>query len=281
MFVRTLLGAMAMLAAAGPAAQEDFASTAALLNEIRARGCGSRPGVEQALRTDQRLDAVARRIAQAEDFDSALSVSGYRASNATVLHIEAQSGPSGVQRLLETTFCDAVADRRFQDLGTAHRSQEVWIVLAAPLEFIDTLDPATLAARVLDLTNRARARTQHCGATTFPPAAPLTALPELDRVAQAHADDMAARRTLTHLGRDGSNVRERVTRAGYASRAVAENIAEGQPDAFIVVRRWLESPDHCANLMGPDYTRMGVAYAVSDQATGQSYWVQILAAPRD
>jgi len=61
---------------------------------------------------------------------------------------------------------------------------------------------------------------------------------------------------------------------------VAENIASGQKDADDVVRTWLESPGHCANLMNPDMRDMGVAYAFDASSTDGIYWVQVFAARR-
>ena len=43
---------------------------------------------------------------------------------------------------------------------------------------------------------------------------------------------------------------------------------------------WLASPTHCANVMNPDFTQMGAAYAVELQAETVIYWTQVLGAPR-
>jgi len=273
-----LLPAVLVCATALPA-QETSTDLVDLTNSIRASGCGNRPGVAEPLRPAAKLDSVAAKVAGGIDFERALTHSGYRASSATVLHIEAMSGIGAVQKFLEGKFCNSVTDAKFEDIGIARHELEYWIVLAAPLEFPDTIDRAVVNERVLDLTNRARARKQKCGYRTFAPAGPLTASAKLDAAALGHAQDMAARNELTHTGHDGSSVRERVTRAGYAWQGVAENIAEGQPDAFVVVRDWLESPHHCENLMNPDYTQMGIGYAIGNQQTGQSYWVQVFARP--
>jgi uncharacterized protein YkwD len=251
-----------------------------LTNAIRASGCGDLPGAAALLRSDPRLQATAQRMSTGTDFEAALRASDYRASTATVLEIEAQSGPAAVRGFLEGRFCPSVVNPDFRDMGVASRGREFWIVLAAPLEFPDEHERAAVAERVLELTNQARARARSCGNREFPPAPPVAAASLLDAAAQRHADDMAARNALTHTGSDGSSVRERVSGAGYAWRAVAENIAEGQPTAYVVVRDWLESPEHCANLMDPAYTQMGIAFAVSDEGAGQSYWVQVFAAPR-
>jgi uncharacterized protein YkwD len=272
-----LAGVVAAMTAAS--ASDSLVNSVAVANEIRTHGCDGRPGV-MPLRLEPKLDAAAQRIAAGQSFEAALSASGFAARAATVLNFEVVSGIGAVQELLAGEFCKVITDPTFATLGIARRGSEIWIVLAAPLEFADTLDRAILNDRILDLTNRARARTQHCGTRKYPSAAPLSASAVLDQVARAHAEDMAARHLLTHAGHDGSSVRERVTRAGYASPAVAENIADGQPDAFIIVRDWLESPEQCMNLMDPQYSQMGVGYALSDEEGGRAYWAQVLAAPQ-
>jgi uncharacterized protein YkwD len=34
------------------------------------------------------------------------------------------------------------------------------------------------------------------------------------------------------------------------------------------------------NLMDPQYSQMGVGYALSDEEGGRAYWAQVLAAPQ-
>lgn len=78
------------------------------------------------------------------------------------------------------------------------------------------------------------------------------------RAAQAHSDDMARRRFFSHTSPDGGTVVTRLRAQGVAIRAVAENIASGQPTAQEVVRGWLSSPGHRANIENCTYTRQGV-----------------------
>jgi uncharacterized protein YkwD len=47
-----------------------------------------------------------------------------------------------------------------------------------------------------------------------------------------------------------------------------------------VVQGWLDSPDHCENIMDPRFTEMGIAYAPGQVSRRGLYWVQLLAAPR-
>lgn len=136
------------------------------------------------------------------------------------------------------------------------------------------------ARRILQLTNEARAVSRTCDDTTFPARGRLTLNSRLNSAAQSHARDMASANYFSHIGRDGSTVGDRVTRAGYAWRAVGENIAAGQRSAEEVVRGWLESPGHCKNIMSGAYTQLGVGFSTNTAARYQTYWVQNFAAPR-
>jgi uncharacterized protein YkwD len=60
--------------------------------------------------------------------------------------------------------------------------------------------------------------------------------------------------------------------AFYHSTGVAENIATGQPFASDAVVVWLHSPGHRANILGRNYSRIGVAGFVAPN--GKTYWVQ-------
>jgi uncharacterized protein YkwD len=71
----------------------------------------------------------------------------------------------------------------------------------------------------------------------------------------------------------------RATRAGYSWASVAENVAGGQTTAEEVVKTWLASPGHCANLMNPRYSESGVARATDPDSEHVVYWVQVFAAP--
>lgn len=137
-----------------------------------------------------------------------------------------------------------------------------------------------MARRVLELTNRARSAARRCGSETFAATRPLVASPALAKAAGGHAHDMAEHGYFAHRARDGSTVGQRATRAGYRWRAIGENIAAGPPTADAVVQGWLNSPEHCANLMRPHFTDMGIAFAINTEGKHRVYWVQVFGAPR-
>jgi stress response protein SCP2 len=100
----------------------------------------------------------------------------------------------------------------------------------------------------------------------------------LAAAAQAHSDDMVRRDFFSHANPDGQQVWDRALAQGYAYRKVAENIAAGQRSAAEVVRGWMDSPGHRANILDGELTQIGVGHAL-----GGGYgttWTQVFGTPR-
>jgi uncharacterized protein YkwD len=138
---------------------------------------------------------------------------------------------------------------------------------------------ATINARVISLVNAARSKGARCGSARRPSVPPLREMPELKEAATRHARDMARTNYFEHRGRDGSEPKDRVLRAGYRARLTGENIAYGPDSAEEVVAGWLASPGHCENIMDARFEHIGVGFAVG-RGRGRVYWVQNFGAPR-
>jgi uncharacterized protein YkwD len=102
---------------------------------------------------------------------------------------------------------------------------------------------------------------------------------ELDAAAEAHARDMAARGYFDHVAPDGATPTERLARTGYRWSLSGENIAYGKMTPAEVVRGWLASPGHCANVMEPRFRETGFGIASGSSTETPLYWVQTLASP--
>jgi len=94
--------------------------------------------------------------------------------------------------------------------------------------------------------------------------------PALEAAARAHAEDMAAREYFSHDDPEGKSFVDRFRLAGVRFRAGAENIAWGQRSSSEVLRAWMASDGHRANLLNARYRRLGLGYA-------EGYWVQTFA----
>jgi uncharacterized protein YkwD len=129
---------------------------------------------------------------------------------------------------------------------------------------------ASYEARVIDLINAERVNT---GLSALSPQG------QLGSAAQLHSVDMACNNYFSHTGLDGSNSGERAQRQGYSSSYVGENIAAGYSSPESVVQGWMNSPGHKANILGADYTEIGVGYAFGDNSDYGAYWTAVFASP--
>jgi uncharacterized protein YkwD len=84
---------------------------------------------------------------------------------------------------------------------------------------------------------------------------------------------------MDHTGRDGSSPAQRVTRSGYRWRETGENLASGIMTPDEVVAGWLGSPHHCANLMDPAFTEVGVGFGVNARDERGVYWAMEFGRP--
>lgn len=145
-------------------------------------------------------------------------------------------------------------------------------VLAEPSSLAYT-DPPPAYMSLMSAVNDARAHPRMCGSQSFGAASPVQWNGRLERAAEGHTMDMVMHGYFAHVGSDGSTVGTRVSRVGYDWRRVGENLAHAYRPANEVVQLWLDSPGHCANLMHPGYSEMGVS-------EHDGYWTQVFGRPR-
>ena len=149
------------------------------------------------------------------------------------------------------------------------------LIAAALLMFSPNVPKAqaTVRSEVIRLVNLVRSQGTVCGTQTFGPRGSLSANGSLNKAAQKHSTYMARRRVLSHTGSNGSSVGQRARQARYNFTTIGENIGVGQNNARQIVRGWLDSPSHCANLMRSDFNEAGVGRARC--VRGQWYWTMM------
>jgi uncharacterized protein YkwD len=110
--------------------------------------------------------------------------------------------------------------------------------------------------------------------------APLRICKEIQKAAQNYASYMARENFYSHKGKDGSNVGDRLTQAGYRWRSaksgsfIGENIAAGQTSVVAVMNDWAMSPSHRSNILNRNFTHVGFGRAQSRESKFGVYWVQ-------
>jgi uncharacterized protein YkwD len=140
---------------------------------------------------------------------------------------------------------------------------------------LPTPDPAPPAGAqiVLDLVNLVNLERRNQGL------APLTVNAKLTRAAQIHADDMARLDRMEHTlnGVAQPTLQSRAEHVGYAFSWLGENIAYNFPDAGSVHFAWMNSSGHRANILGANFTEVGIAIARNSR--GELYYCQVFGRP--
>lgn len=126
--------------------------------------------------------------------------------------------------------------------------------------------PSPLSAderMLVELTNRERAE------AGLPPLRPES---RLATAAREHSANMARQQKMDHV-LDDKGPTERVRDAGYDGFGWGENIAFGQQTPAQAIEVWMNSPGHRANILGEQYTHIGVGI-VRDRR-GIPYYTQV------
>lgn len=247
------------------------ADVADAVNAARSHGCAAGHAAA-ALRGNRHLDEVARQLAAGLPLREAEQRADYHATSSFSVSISPVTAGGDISQSVLAQFCAQITKPAFSEIGVWRQGSQVWIVLAEPFAPPPTGERAVIARRVLELVNAARAQPRRCGVQSFAAAAPLRGNALLEKAALGYAQDMARHAFMDHTGRDGSSPQQRISAAGYAWVEAGENLASGVMSADEVVTGWLHSPGHCANLMYPAYTEMGVAFAVNPRDAAGVYW---------
>jgi len=136
-----------------------------------------------------------------------------------------------------------------------------------------TRTPArTLRSAVVCLVNQERAR-YHLPA--------LRQVPKLVASAQGYTGEMVRDDFFSHTGPGGSTPGARIAAAGFQWSWMGENIASGFTTPLSVVTAWMGSQGHCANILSPAFTDIGVGvspHAVAP-AVGGATWTEDFGLP--
>ncbi|HEY8593779.1 MAG TPA: CAP domain-containing protein [Devosiaceae bacterium] len=103
---------------------------------------------------------------------------------------------------------------------------------------------------------------------------PLALNDRLQRHAEYQARLMAERDTLSHDLGPGLGLRERSDKFGYHG-VIGENVAAGYRTLSDVLDGWMASQGHRRNLLRPNFSEFGLAYATlprSRKARQHIYW---------
>jgi hypothetical protein len=89
----------------------------------------------------------------------------------------------------------------------------------------------------------------------------LTTSEALTRIAQMKADDMAAKGYFAHVSPEGVTPWHWFQEGGYTFTYAGENLAVDFTESADVERAWMNSPKHRENILGTQFTEIGIATA--------------------
>ena len=120
------------------------------------------------------------------------------------------------------------------------------------------------ADKVIELVNAARAKEG---------LSPLTKDTTLTNLSNIRSKETAT--LFSHQRPDGTSWSMVLKQNNVSYTSAAENIAAGQNTPEAVVKEWMNSPSHRANIMNSKYNKLGVSCYVDQNAPYRYYWEQL------
>lgn len=100
---------------------------------------------------------------------------------------------------------------------------------------------------------------------------------ELSNVARIKSNDMKDKGYFSHTSPTYGSPFDMMKSFGIRYSYAGENIAMGQRTPEEVMRGWMNSQGHRNNILNPNFTEIGVGYAVDKN--GRAYWTQMFIRP--
>jgi len=173
-------------------------------------------------------------------------------------------------------------------------TMKVVVIETKVVSRIPKLSPQ-LIKEYLSVINNARAKEHECGSNKiFSATTPLKWSEKLYKASFEHTNDLVKSQTFAHdgsgtesdwtgyvLGKQ-SSLQERVETYNYNWKYIGENIGAGTviDSAEKMVKGWLKSPNHCVNLMNPNYTEVGMVMIKEEGSLYTHYWTQDFGQPK-
>jgi uncharacterized protein YkwD len=127
----------------------------------------------------------------------------------------------------------------------------------------DSICPNNQEQELIDLINQER---QKAGLSS------LKTDVRLMKAARQHSAQMAVKNFFGHSGYDASSLREKFAKAGYPMTIAAENIAAVHATPDSVLRAWMKSPGHRANILNKSVREIGIGYYYLRHSPYVHYW---------
>ena len=133
----------------------------------------------------------------------------------------------------------------------------------SPSHAHDSICPNNQEQELIDLINQER---QKAGLSF------LKTDVRLMRTARRHSAEMASKNFFGHAGHDAPSLRDKFANAGYPMTIAAENIAAAHATPGNVLKAWMRSPGHRANILNKSVREIGIGYCYLRHSPYMHYW---------
>lgn len=238
-----------------------------LINEERKKSGLAEYKIEEQLKNaaNQRVREIANGVAKSTALqDNGIQFSSYSENSIiadmSVNDIFNQILKSSKNLILNKTFTHAAVGV-YESNG---RKYWVMIYVASRNNDItrDKLDIAKERERVLQLANNARKENSVSSS--------LVLDSKLNEAAQKRAEELI--KLFSHTRPNGTEFLTVLKEYNITYNTCGENVANGQVDADDVMKSWLNSPGHRANILNSKFAKLGVGVF---EYNNSLYWVQL------
>lgn len=182
--------------------------------------------------------------------------------NTIKLTVKGKANGSATIKVYTKKYSASTAQEIVVNVGNAGNNSDGEIIVDDISESSDTGN--SREDKVVELVNKER---KAAGKNA------LQSDDELNAIAEVRAKEIAEK--FDHTRPNGESCFSALDEAGYSYRSAAENIALNYNDsADEVVKIWMNSSGHKANILNDDVTKIGVGYY---EINGKHYWVQVFA----
>ncbi|QPC47426.1 CAP domain-containing protein [Mangrovibacillus cuniculi] len=158
----------------------------------------------------------------------------------------------------------APAPEKVEAPAPAQPKEEVKEEAPAPKQEAQSSEDKQFAAQVLDLVNQER---QKAGLQ------PVQLDEQVASVATKKSEDMRDNNYFSHTSPTYGSPFDMLKQFGVNYNSAGENIAAGQRTPEEVMKAWMESPGHKANILSSNFTHLGVG--VAKGGSYGVYWTQM------
>ncbi|MEF2096503.1 CAP domain-containing protein [Bacillus sp. CFBP9009] len=137
------------------------------------------------------------------------------------------------------------------------------INLPASNTTLNQKESQSVEQRVLSLVNEERSKSG---------LAPLEMDTAVSNVAILKSEDMRDNNYFNHTSPSYGSPFDMMKSFGISYEYAGENIAAGQPSADAVMKSWMNSPGHKANILNKNYTHIGIGHVTGGKYA--HYWTQ-------